>query len=283
MSIPLPQPPAAQVVLDDTPCRSCGYNLRTLAISGICPECSTPVAVSMRGNPLRHADPFFLRRLNAGTKICFWSFYFLILPAIFTGAPLLAAHILSIIASSCILLGTWFLTTPDPSGLGEAEYGTLRITTRTLGILQLCTLFFMMASFTAAPAVYLMTEAAAFTVQSLWGLCLLLFLRRLAMRTWEITSLIRFTWEIMAYLGMFAVISASTLVAPIGLQTLQLIFSRSWLCLIFLYSGLVTFSKALKPELAAARAPTLSRAAGSLIRSFRELFTGTDSDRNKPA
>src|SRR5436305_1574598 len=46
-------PPSA---LDDNlPCLRCGYNLRTLATDGRCPECSTPIASSLDTNLLRYA------------------------------------------------------------------------------------------------------------------------------------------------------------------------------------------------------------------------------------
>jgi hypothetical protein len=59
-------PPAASTVDYDLPCAQCGYNLRTLAHASRCPECATPVAVSLAPNPMAHADPAKLRRVRAG-------------------------------------------------------------------------------------------------------------------------------------------------------------------------------------------------------------------------
>jgi hypothetical protein len=282
-NFPLPAIPAADVVLDDTPCRTCGYNLRMLATSGVCPECATLVRVSVGGGVLRHADPRFLRQLNAGLKLSRLSLGFLIFVAYFSHLSPIVARIVSIAASGGVLLGTWLLAAPDPSGLGEAEYGTLRITTRILGILQFCSLFVTMAAFTASPTGYLIAEIAEFAVQFLWGICMLLYLRRLAKRTWAISAMVSFVWEIMAYLAVLPLVAASILVVPGGLHRMRVLFSRMWLELFFVFSGLTTFSKALRPELAAAQAPTLPRAAGSFLRSIRELFTGgRSSDKECP-
>ena len=36
-------------VESDVPCSRCGYNLRTLSSTGLCPECAAPVAESLQG------------------------------------------------------------------------------------------------------------------------------------------------------------------------------------------------------------------------------------------
>src|SRR4051794_20030737 len=38
---------APVVVPSDVPCLKCGYNLRGLAASGLCPECAEPIARSL--------------------------------------------------------------------------------------------------------------------------------------------------------------------------------------------------------------------------------------------
>src|ERR1700733_1253483 len=81
-SLPLPAPPPPEWVMKDLPCRSCGYNLRTLSIDGICPECATPVRVSMRGDLLREADPIWLWWLNAACKLIIAGMVFMLFPFI---------------------------------------------------------------------------------------------------------------------------------------------------------------------------------------------------------
>jgi len=53
----------------DHPCLACAYNLRGLAIGASCPECSAPVADSLKRRLLRHADPRFVRRLRNGARM----------------------------------------------------------------------------------------------------------------------------------------------------------------------------------------------------------------------
>jgi hypothetical protein len=58
--------PRGEVVLDDRPCLTCGYNLRSLPTSGKCPECAAPVERSLRGLLLRYSSPTYLARLRRG-------------------------------------------------------------------------------------------------------------------------------------------------------------------------------------------------------------------------
>lgn len=57
--------PDGRVVID-SPCVTCGYNLRTLAESGVCPECATPVRQSTQGFLLSYADPKWVGRVANG-------------------------------------------------------------------------------------------------------------------------------------------------------------------------------------------------------------------------
>lgn len=62
-----PEPP--QVLSADVPCIGCGYNLRTLARSAICPECARPVMDSLHWRNLHLADVRWLARLHRGTAL----------------------------------------------------------------------------------------------------------------------------------------------------------------------------------------------------------------------
>jgi hypothetical protein len=50
----------------DLSCVYCGYNLRTLAITGRCPECGEPVATSLRERPFRFRNDAMPGRLQRG-------------------------------------------------------------------------------------------------------------------------------------------------------------------------------------------------------------------------
>jgi ribosomal protein S27AE len=47
----------AGVIIADTTCRRCGYNLRGLSRDGRCPECGTPIGLSTHGDLLRSSGP----------------------------------------------------------------------------------------------------------------------------------------------------------------------------------------------------------------------------------
>jgi hypothetical protein len=57
---------ATEVVDVDCAYLACGYNLRTLPVAGVCPECATAVEQSLRGDRLVNDDPARLRRLTWG-------------------------------------------------------------------------------------------------------------------------------------------------------------------------------------------------------------------------
>lgn len=57
-----------ELVEDDISCIHCGYNLRTLRLDGVCPECGSPVSLTVRVDLLRFADPRWVENLAAGTR-----------------------------------------------------------------------------------------------------------------------------------------------------------------------------------------------------------------------
>ena len=60
---------AKRVVIADAPCRKCGYNVRGLSIDGRCPECGSPVGLSVMGDLLRFSDPSWVRTLRRGVTL----------------------------------------------------------------------------------------------------------------------------------------------------------------------------------------------------------------------
>jgi hypothetical protein len=145
-------PTSPLIVTDDIPCRKCSYNLRTQPTSGQCPECGTPVAVSIFGNLLRFSDPAWVTTLGNGARYILVGI-FIIIAVVFCGAiaggiagatnpanmrSLQAViQLLSLGGSILMLIGSWLLTEPDPSGIGENEYGTARKVIRITLLIQL--------------------------------------------------------------------------------------------------------------------------------------------------
>jgi len=58
--------PSTMTVAGDVPCGSCGYNLRTLSVTGRCPECGASVGQFMSIWGLRFSSIDWLRRIRTG-------------------------------------------------------------------------------------------------------------------------------------------------------------------------------------------------------------------------
>jgi hypothetical protein len=183
---------ASGVVTADVPCRKCSYNIRGLAVHGRCPECGTPVGVSIHGDLLRFSDPRWLQSLARGAALLFWG---IILGIGFAFVAGLLAHALGqglvqlvgLAGGLVQLYGAWLLTEPDPSGIGEDRYGTARKVIRVSLIVGLGqNLFNLIASQGRMSQDVLLMIAAVGLVAGLIGLvgqfALLRYLERLALR-----------------------------------------------------------------------------------------------------
>jgi len=134
-----PEPEAAVVdgiVGGDFPCRRCGDNLRGLPRDGKCPECNAPAEISISNDLLRYSEPTYLHTLRRGIHLIFLGIITGFVAAILTvvlfrsaGASPLGA-LVRFAAAIPDLVGSWMLTAPDPSGVGESRYGTIRRTIR---------------------------------------------------------------------------------------------------------------------------------------------------------
>lgn len=127
-------PPVPGRVLEaDRPCLSCGYILKGLAPTGVCPECGTPIERSLRGNLLRYSSPEHLSLLHRGVVLIQTAIILSLLlvfgeigvmalltllemrtdeaEAVMTVAGL-GAGVLSV-------WGWWWFSTPDPAVVGQ--------------------------------------------------------------------------------------------------------------------------------------------------------------------
>lgn len=121
---------ASGAIAHDHQCKRCGYNLRTLREDGRCPECGTPVGLSIRGDLLRFADPDWGESVAKGLKIILWMILVSIVinlasTWLFPGKSVVGA-ILGLLTGMVSFYGVWLMTTPDPSGIGEDPNLTAR-------------------------------------------------------------------------------------------------------------------------------------------------------------
>lgn len=113
-------PISTAAVTEDTPCRRCGYNLKTLQADAKCPECGTPVADSLRGNRLRDADPQWIERVELGIKLKLWNIVLGILGGavvgflVTQGFPDASMVLVALAASVVGLCATFNITTQEP-------------------------------------------------------------------------------------------------------------------------------------------------------------------------
>ncbi len=112
-------------------CRRCGYDLRGMSATGVCPECAMSVRRSMMGDPLSSSAPAYVAALARGALIAEWTvilnvlLFMTVFVAVFSspvagfdtflGMAMLGLNIAS-------LAGWWMLTTRDPA-LGVLDPG----------------------------------------------------------------------------------------------------------------------------------------------------------------
>jgi hypothetical protein len=122
-----PSPPPAAIIPADRACIRCSYNLRGLPTSALCPECGTPVELSLRGHFLAFAAPEYLDALRRGLTLIlngmllyivalFGGLVINIALASTLGSPARGAlsQILLLIPVVMMLFGHWLFTVPDP-------------------------------------------------------------------------------------------------------------------------------------------------------------------------
>jgi len=112
----------------DLPCVACGYNLRTLRVDSVCPECAAPVERSFRQVHLRWADAGWVGTLAGGAGFLAASCVLLCLCVALAmlahalgGAGFAGTVAFGIASGVLALVGILFLTAPDPAEFGRFE------------------------------------------------------------------------------------------------------------------------------------------------------------------
>jgi hypothetical protein len=132
-------------IAEDLPCRACGYNLRGHARDALCPECSTPVSLSARSDLLRFSDPDWIERLAKGMRLILIG---LIASAVLQTAVAVISIALTTVGTTVftalmgtagllgagisviVVVGVWWLTTPDPARSERERAVSIRRLTR---------------------------------------------------------------------------------------------------------------------------------------------------------
>ncbi len=193
-------------------CIRCGYSLRGLPASGLCPECATPVERSLHGDMLVFSDPSYVNELVLAARLILVSVLlraitFLASTALSlakaTGAAQVSRY-LHVALTGLFLLGWWKLTTPDPGQLttnkGEKPRQVARIAILAVAaITVLDTLLRQMVAW-STPITLTMTIASYTAVGTAFFSCML-YLRWLSPRI-PSTKLYQYARTLMIFIAV---------------------------------------------------------------------------------
>lgn len=116
----------------DVPCLGCGYNLRSVALQGECPECGKPVAHSLVVRHLRFSRPNWIQCLRRGLNAFWFSLTFAGLAFAAGFFDLRLCLGLLLIAVGLFITSLWLMTMPEP--IREKRGYVARTATRGLAL-----------------------------------------------------------------------------------------------------------------------------------------------------
>lgn len=158
---------APAVAPEGVRCIRCGYGLAGLATSGVCPECTLPIARALSSNALRNCEPAYIRRMVTGAVLVEASFVLAIVAVLVAVLLVIAGILISALgaqpqgapawlmrleqsidgevvielvgfgASIVSLAGWWLLSEPDPASAERDATSRLRLPVRILTVVQL--------------------------------------------------------------------------------------------------------------------------------------------------
>jgi hypothetical protein len=124
----------SSAIAKDFDCIVCGSSLRGLEVDVACPNCGASVGQSL-SEPLRNAPGGWLRMLARGAWITFAGAAIFVIgrgAAVPLTIELLGNGVFSFllyaaaIGKLIMIVGSWILTEPNPTGIGEDRYGSAR-------------------------------------------------------------------------------------------------------------------------------------------------------------
>ncbi len=187
--MPLPAAVVSQTgeVIVDVACRACGYNLRGLPASGVCPECACPLARSLLPPSLSTAPSRWLRTLERGAVVLLVGLVLLV-PGIFLYAmvPVNPGRVSRWGDASCMLLmllvaglGLVLLTVPDAEEQEEPVLSARRLARWGLLAALGMTLILPLLTVAQSPALYFTARLATLLLYALGAPGLLSYTRGL--------------------------------------------------------------------------------------------------------
>lgn len=147
---------ADQFAPDRALCMKCGYSLGGLRRSDFCPECGTPIALSLRDGKLINSSPEYLALLHNGVFLILASIIvqilaimLMILPPLFAGfavTPLVNAtsitvteEVMSLGVAAMAILGWWRPSARDPRAPQNNRGEQPRRIVRVVVLIEACT------------------------------------------------------------------------------------------------------------------------------------------------